>query len=77
MDQHHENWDYYGGLTPEIRDDVNRLGVLYETLKNDLHLGLAVDDFTTVLAGAFEAECFAVSDGRYPPVGHGYPRLES
>ncbi|WP_406414993.1 hypothetical protein [Streptomyces sp. NBC_01614] len=56
---------------------MNRLGVLYETLQNDLHLGLAVDDFTTVLACAFEAECFAVSNGLYPPVGHGYPRLEA
>ncbi|MCF1593133.1 hypothetical protein [Streptomyces muensis] len=64
-------------FTPAERDDVNRFGGLYETLQNDLYLGLPVDSFVAVLHGAFEAE-FAVRDaGLYPPAGHGYPRLES
>ena len=75
MDQYRAERDEFG-RTPQERDDVNRLGGLYETLKNDLYLGLAVDEFVTVLAGAFEAECDAGMRGQYPPAGHGYPRLD-
>ncbi|RPF34200.1 hypothetical protein [Streptomyces sp. TLI_185] len=64
------------GFTPEERDDNGRLGYLYDTLKNDLHFGLVVDAFVTVVAGALEAECFALNHGQYPPAGHGYPRLD-
>jgi hypothetical protein len=76
MDQHHDNRDFQG-FTPEERDDMNRLGFLFETLKNDLHFGLAVDDFITVVAGALEAECIAGVHRQYPPAGHGYPRLDA
>ncbi|MGW2515960.1 hypothetical protein ACWC09_02800 [Streptomyces sp. NPDC001617] len=63
-------------LSLHERDDMNRLGFLYETLKNDLHGGLAPDAFTLVVLGAPEAECIAGINGQYPPVGHGYPRLD-
>jgi hypothetical protein len=76
MDQHRENWNF-DGTASEVRDDLNRLGSLYDTLKNDLHLGLPVDDFVLVVAGALEAECIAGVNGLYPPAGHGYPRLDS
>lgn len=63
-------------LSLEEVDDMNRLGFLYDTLRNDLYFGLVVDEFTTVVAGALEAECLAGSNGQYPPAGHGYPRLD-
>ncbi|MFF4504615.1 hypothetical protein [Streptomyces sp. NPDC001401] len=75
MDQHRAERDEFG-FTPQERDDNFRLGYLYDTLKNDLHFGLVVDDFTRVVAGALEAECCALGDGQYPPAGHGYPRLD-
>lgn len=62
--------------TPAERDDVNRLGYLYETFVNDLHHGLKQDAFTLVMAGAFGAEFALIDAGVYPPAGHGYPRLE-
>ncbi|MFI6566873.1 hypothetical protein [Streptomyces sp. NPDC050534] len=65
------------GQTWQERDDVNRLGVLYETLQNDLYLGLPVDHFVSVLSDTFDSEFLARADGVYPPIGHGYPRLES
>lgn len=62
-------------FTPVERDDVNRFGALYETLRNGLYLGLGVDRFVTVLSEAFAAEFDARDAGSYPPAGHGYPRL--
>ncbi|MGW3066225.1 hypothetical protein ACWDA8_22640 [Streptomyces sp. NPDC001130] len=62
--------------TPQERDDVNRLGFLFETLHNDLHYGLPMDHFITVVSDALEAEFAARADSSYPPAGHGYPRLD-
>ncbi|MFI8238358.1 hypothetical protein ACIF83_14005 [Streptomyces sp. NPDC085866] len=62
--------------TPAERDDVNRLGYLYETFVNDLHFGLKQDAFTAVMAGAFAGEFALIDAGAYPPAGHDYPRLE-
>lgn len=62
--------------TPLEHDDVNRLGFLFEGLQNELHFGLAVDSFVTVLSSAFQAEFDCRAAGVYPPAGHGYPRLE-
>ena len=63
-------------FTPMERDDANRLGFLFETLQNDVHLGLPVDHFVTVLSDALDSEFAARADGAYPPVGHGYARLD-
>jgi hypothetical protein len=63
--------------TPQEQDDANRLGFLFETLQNDIHLGLDTDPFVMVLRDALDSEFAARIDGVYPPVGHGYPRLES
>ncbi|MEU2270735.1 hypothetical protein ABZ568_30875 [Streptomyces olindensis] len=64
-------------FTPQERDDANRLGFLFETLQNDMHLGLDTDHFVMVLSDALDSEFAARADGAYPPVGHDYPRLES
>ncbi|MFD7404070.1 hypothetical protein ACFV7R_15645 [Streptomyces sp. NPDC059866] len=64
-------------LTPVERDDANRLGFLFETLQNDLQLGLVVDHFVVVLTDALDSEFATRAEGAYPPAGHGYPRLES
>ncbi|MFE9445605.1 hypothetical protein ACFYO2_43265 [Streptomyces sp. NPDC006602] len=61
---------------PAERDDANRLGFLYESLRNHLHFHPAMDDFLVVLSSAFEAEFAHCADGAYPPVGHSYPRQE-
>jgi hypothetical protein len=74
MDQHTDRDEY--GFTPQQRDDNYRLGYLYDTLRNELHFGLAVDEFVEVVAGALDAECRALGEGVYPPPGHGYPRLD-
>ncbi|MFF0131233.1 hypothetical protein ACFYTG_36900 [Streptomyces mirabilis] len=66
-------WHEY---TPPERDDVNRLGALFETLQNELHFGLVVDQFVMVLNCAFQAEFDCHAAGIYPPAGHSYPRLE-
>ncbi|MEU8851254.1 hypothetical protein AB0C70_34700 [Streptomyces sp. NPDC048564] len=58
------------------RDDANRLGFLFETLQNDLQLGLVVDHFVMVLTDALDSEFAVRADGTYPPAGHDYPRLE-
>ncbi|MGW6894354.1 hypothetical protein [Streptomyces sp. NRRL F-5140] len=63
-------------FTPVERDDANRLGFLFETLQNDLQLGLVVDHFVMVLTEALDSEFADRADGVYPPAGHGYPRLE-
>ncbi|MEV8433113.1 hypothetical protein [Streptomyces chartreusis] len=63
-------------FTPVERDDANRLGFLFETLQNDLQLGLVVDHFVMVLTDALDSEFADRADGVYPPAGHGYPRLE-
>ena len=66
-------WSEY---TPAERDDVNRLGFLYESFVHHMARRTERDAFTAVMAGAFGAE-FALSDaGAYPPAGHSYPRLE-
>ncbi|MFF4041573.1 hypothetical protein [Streptomyces sp. NPDC001816] len=70
-----ENPRYEYEFTPQERDDVNRFGGLYETLQNDLYLGLVVDEFVVVLGEIFAAEFAARAAGAYPPAGHGYPRL--
>ncbi|MGW3407947.1 hypothetical protein [Streptomyces sp. NPDC000888] len=66
--------DWYE-FDPAERDDVNRLGYLYEGLHNHLHFHPAMDDFLAVLNSAFEAEIAHRANGAYPPVGHGYPEL--
>ncbi|MFG2637768.1 hypothetical protein ACGFX8_28705 [Streptomyces sp. NPDC048362] len=67
-------WNEY---TPAERDDVNRLGYLYESFVHHLTRNTERDAFTAVMAGAFGAE-YALSDAdAYPPAGHGYPRLEA
>ncbi|MGP4049660.1 hypothetical protein [Streptomyces sp. 2A115] len=63
-------------LDPAERDDVNRLGYLYEGLRNHLHFHPAMDAFVTVLVGAVEAEFVHRAAGIYPPPGHGYPALD-
>lgn len=63
-------------FTPQERDDANRLGFLFETLQNDMHLGLETDQFVMVLDDALDSEFAARADGVYPPAGHGYPRLD-
>ncbi|MEU2713602.1 hypothetical protein [Streptomyces sp. NPDC007205] len=69
-----KHWSEY---TPAERDDVNRLGYLYESFVHHLTHHPERDALTAVMAGAFGAE-FALSDaGAYPPAGHGYPRLEA
>jgi hypothetical protein len=61
---------------PTERDDANRLGALFETLLNHVHNHPERDDFVTTLSSAFDAEFAHRAAGIYPPVGHGYPRLE-
>ncbi|SEE24467.1 hypothetical protein SAMN05216489_05966 [Streptomyces sp. 3213] len=70
-----ENPRYEYEFTPQERDDVNRFGGLFETLQNDLYLGLVVDEFVMVLGEIFAAEFAVRAAGSYPPPGHGYPRL--
>ncbi|MEU6774105.1 hypothetical protein [Streptomyces sp. NPDC046759] len=68
-----KHWSEY---TAAERDDINRLGYLYETFVHHLTRHTEWDAFTAVMAGAFGAE-FSLSDaGAYPPAGHSYPRLE-
>ncbi|MFI2349335.1 hypothetical protein ACH492_20225 [Streptomyces sp. NPDC019443] len=69
----HKRWYEFD---PAERDDANRLGFLYEALRNHLHFHPTVDDFLAVLSSAFETEFAHHADGAYPPVGHGYPRQE-
>ncbi|QMU79821.1 hypothetical protein GXW83_33100 [Streptacidiphilus sp. PB12-B1b] len=72
--------DLYFAEGDPRRDDVNRLGDLYECLKHYVwsRKGTAAYDhqFATVVASALEAEHSAWNRGTYPPAGHDFARQD-